>query len=837
MKSLKISSILPYIISIIIFYLATLSYFYPELIENKSLGQTDIVQFEGMSKRSVDYKKANDGEQALWNDAMFSGLPDYLIATGTPEVALQTIKKFTRGLLNKKTSAHLLFMHMFCFWILMLSFRVRPWLALVGALAFAFSSYNIINIEAGHFTKSWAIAFAALVLSGVHLVFRKKYLLGFAILCLGLALQLGALHYQITFYLIFVCLAYSISELVYAIREKQIAVFAKQAGIMIAAIALAASTAVARLWMVQEYTPYSMRGEKQLSTVGKNNENTQKEEGLTKEYAYQWSQGKMETFTLLIPYFYGGSSGEALQEGSNVYDAIARAFGKQQADKLVGIGPVLPLYHGDQTFTGGPLYMGAIVCFLFILAMLVLPDRMRWWMLAATIISMMFAWGKNLAFFNYFLFDNIPGFNKFRSVSMALSMTMMIMPLAGIVTVQKLLTTPLNDALKKKIYIALAATGGIALLFAIFGGMGSFSTPKDTSFPQRLGINDATVADNLIDALRDDRLAYLRKDAFRSAILIVLAGAVIYFAMLGKLTEKLTILVLGALMIGDVWLVGKRYLYPEQFKKNAVKQAHSKSAADDFILQDKELHYRVFSLGSFSQEAQTSYYHRSIGGYFAAKMMRYNDLIEKRLFPEQNTMIESLRSGKLPDFSQTPTLNMLNAKYIKYGDDAKQVIRNNAALGNAWFVQEVAKVNSPDEAIASLDNFNPAQEAILNTANFKIDKTNFAVDSTASIQLTSYSPRRITYQSSNKQDGLAVFSEIYYPEGWSATIDGKEIEILSVNYVLRALEIPSGKHEIKFSFNPKSYTVGSKISSTGGYLVVLTTIISLCFTTFKALKE
>ena len=836
MKQLKFSSILPYIISIIIFYLATLSYFYPELIDNKSLAQTDIVQFEGMSKRSVDYKKAHDGDQALWNDAMFSGLPDYLIATGVPEAALLTLKKFTYGFISKKTSAHLLFMYMFCFWILLLSFEVNPWLALIGSLAFAFSSYNIINIEAGHVTKSWAIGYSALVLAGIHLIFRKKLLLGFAILALGLSLQIGAPHYQITFYLVFVCLAYSISELIYAVKANELPFFAKQAGIMIVAILLAFGTAVGRLWMVKEYTPYSMRGEKQLSST-EETASEKKDEGLDKEYAFNWSQGKMETFTLLIPYFYGGSSGEALKEGSNVYDAISRFFGKQQADKLVGVGPVVPLYHGDQIFTGGPLYMGAIVCFLFILAMLVLPDRFRWWMLAAAIISMMFAWGKNLSFFNYFLFDYFPGFNKFRSVSMALSMTMMIMPLAGILAVQKLLNSKLTDNLKKNLIIAVTVTGGLALVFAIFGGMGSFSTPKDASFPQRLGINDQNVSDALIDALQDDRLAFMRMDAFRSAVLIVLAGVILYLNMLGKLTHKLALLILGVLMVGDVWLVGKRYLYPEMFKKNAVKQAHQKSPADDTILKDDDPHYRVLTLGSFNQEAQTSYYHKSIGGYFAAKMMRYNDLIERELFPEQNTIITSLRGGKLPNFSETPAINMLNAKYIKYGNEANQVINNSKALGNAWFVNNVIEVNSADDAISKINTIDPAKEAVINTNNFKTNKTTYAVDSAAQIELSSYSQREITYKSVNSNEGLAVFSEIHYPKGWTATIDGTEVEILCVNYVLRALEIPAGTHEIKFSFNPDSYVIGAKITSISGFLVVAIVVLALLFSAYKEMKS
>ncbi len=833
---MNFTRVLPYIISIVVFYLATLSYFFPELIEDKSLGQTDIVQFEGMSKRSVDYKKKNDGKQALWNDAMFSGVPDYLIATGVPEKALQIIKHITHGLISKKTSAHLLFTHMFCFWILLLSFRVRPWLAMIGALAFAFSSYNIINVEAGHVTKSWAIAYSALVLAGIHLIFRKKMILGFGILAAGLAIQIGAPHYQITFYLIFVCLAYAISELIFAIKENRIPLFAKQSAVIILAIVLAFGTAIARLWMTQEYTPFSIRGEQLLTSTEEGNSN-QKKEGLDKEYAFSWSQGKMETFTLLIPYFYGGGSGEMLEEGSNVYETISRSFGKQQADRLTGVGPVVPLYYGDQPFTSGPLYMGAIVCFLFILAMLVLPNNLRWWILAGAVTSMMFAWGKNLSFFNYFLFDYFPGFNKFRSVSMALSMTMMLMPLAGILAIDKLMEVKLDNILKKKMLYALIATGGLALLIGVFGGMGSFNTPADTTFPQRLGINDNNVAGDFVKALRADRLSYLRKDAFRSAILIFVAGGILYVMLIGKLSKGIFLAALGVLMVGDVWLVGKRYLYAEQFKKNAVKQAHQKSAADEFILKDKDPHYRVFTVGNFDKEAQTSYYHKSIGGYFAAKLMRYKDLIERKIYPEQNTIIGALRAGNPPNYNQLPALNMLNAKYIKYGDKANQVLKNPAALGNAWFVSNAKSVENEDEAMSALNGLNPAETAVVNTSDFEIGQSSFQVDSTAEITLTNYDQREITYQSNNQNNGLAVFSEIYYPAGWTATIDGEPVEILRVNYVLRALEVPPGKHEIKFSFNPESYTTGTTISSISGYIVALALLFSLGFSAWKRYEK
>ncbi|MEN7547309.1 YfhO family protein [Rapidithrix thailandica] len=841
MNKIQAKQILPYFLALICFYALTLIYFQEELINGKSLPQTDVMQFQGMSKNSVDYHKEH-GESALWNDGMFSGLPDYLIATGIPDGPMSFIVLATRGFMDGDTSAQLLFVSFLSFYLLLLCFRVNPYLAIVGALAFGLNSYNIVNIEAGHITKTWAIAYSAIVLGGMHLLFRKKYLWGFALTTIGLTLQLRPPHYQITYYLIFVCAIFTISELIFALREKRLNEFVKTGSILLLAVVLGGATATCRIWITKEYTEYSIRGKAELTPL---EGQTQGGEGLDKEYAFSWSQGKMETFTFLVPYLYGGGSTEKLKEGTEMYDKLVSMAGKERTNQLIKNNSIyMPYYHGDQPFTSGPLYAGAIICFLFVFALMILDNRSRYWMLGGVLLMMMVAWGKNLQFFNYFLFDFFPGYNKFRSVSMALSLALMLMPLAGMLAVQKILFEEVDKELWKKGITALAITGGLSLAFMIFGGMMDFSNSRDAGFAGQMVGDNPQLIKEITQAMEADRESLMRMDALRSLILILLAWVVLYFVYKKQLSSSLGVLVVGVLIVGDLWWVDKRYLYDAKFMKNPTRQIHQKTAADEAILKDKS-HYRVLNFaGNTFTEANTSYYHKSIGGYFAAKMRRYQDLIERVLVPEQQKFYSSLQQNReitslselpvLKSPSQLPALNMLNAKYFKLGNDAKSVLVNTQTMGNAWFVESLKTVNSPDEEIAALAQFNPAQEAIMDVSQFEAGTQQFAKDSTASIELSDYSNRRLVYTTQNQNAGLAVFSEIYYPKGWSASIDGNPVDIKRVNYVLRALEIPAGNHEIVFEFNPTSYEVGSTITLITSYLVFLTLVGVIALATYRS---
>ena len=822
---------IPYILSIVAFYIASILYFNQELLQNKSLPQSDVLQFEGMAKASVDYR-TQSGEETLWNDAMFSGVPDYLIATGVPVITQNWVKIVLRGFIPQAKSAHLLFTLLICFWIMLLTFEVPPYLALLGALAFSFGSYNIINIEVGHVTKTWAIAFSSLVLGGMNLVFRGQIYLGFGLTSMGLALQIGAPHYQITFYLIFVCIVFSISELIFSIREQKLKEFIKKAIVLFFALVLGVLTSTGKLWITQEYTPYSIRGASELATSTDKNKNS----GLDIDYAFNWSQGVAETFTLIVPYIYGGSSSEKLTKNLETYKVLKKVIGASRAKNLLRKGGFsVPLYHGSQPFTGGPLYVGAIICFLFVFGLLILDSKQRYWLLTAALITMMISWGKNFETLNFFLFDHVPGFNKFRSVSMALSLTFIIMALTAILGLNKVFKSgfSFDKRIQKKFVYAFGITAGLSLLIFVFAGTGIYSKPTDLVTATRIfGQDNKQIIEMMVDAWKSDRESLVRSDGLRSFFLILLAASVLWFALKGKLAKNIAIIALSVLIVGELWNVDKRYLYDSKFQKNLTKNAHKKTAADTFILKDNKSNARVLSLNSPFNEASVSYYHKSIGGYFAAKLRRYNDLIERQIQPEMQKMVKTLQSRNT-DFSNLSVLNMLDAKYIMINDSEKKVVINENALGKAWFINKIEKVQNAKEEIETVGHINTATTAVIDISKFDILKTSFTTDSTATIKQIAYSPRRIKYKSKSFQDGLAVFSEIYYPKGWTAKIDGKEIEIKRANYVLRCLEIPAGDHTIDFEFNPKSYKIGSAITRYADILVFLSLIMAIGVSIYK----
>lgn len=829
--SISINKILPYFIAIPIFYLATFSIFYPELLDNRELRQTDIVQFAGMKQKSIEYYETHQ-QTALWNVGMFSGFPEYLIA-GFSAGGFDWIERITAGFLNSETSAHVFFRCLFCAWVMLLCFRLNPYIAIVGAIAFGFNTYGIVTLEAGHFTKMWAIAYACIVLGGMSLMFNKKYLLGLAVFMLGLIMELRANHIQITYYLAIVCVIYGISELVYAAKEKQLPAFGKMAALLIFGAAISVVTQTGRLWTTLEYTEYSTRGPKELKPL---EEGAKQEAGLDKDYAFNWSQGKIETLTLLVPYLYGGGSGEKAVKDGAFLEAMERLSGPGQARKMLKESGFLPLYHGDQPFTSGPVYAGAILVFLFVLAMLILPNQQRWWMLIAAAIAMFIAWGGNFEAFNYFLFDYVPGFNKFRSPSMALSMTIMVMTLGGMLALQKAVSSYWDKEMMRHWMIAFGATAGLSLLLALGAGMMDVSNPKDATSVERIfGTNSGQVINTITNAFEEERVSRARMDGFRSFAFIALAALVLFLYQREKLSMNTSIALVGALLFIDVWFVDSRYIYDTKFSRKNRQGTFQKSASDEAILKDKDPHYRVLDFNSTWNQASSSYYHKTIGGYFAAKLGRYQDLIDRVLLPEQQAFITSISGGR-PEFKGLTGMNMLNAKYFKFGDGPTDVIRNTEALGNAWFVSEVKTVQSPDEEIALLPNIDPAQTAVIDQSNFELSQKQFEVDSAATIQLTYFDNRKVHYESNNSQKGLAVFSEVYYPKGWEITIDGQPAEMVRVNYVLRALEVPAGKHDIKFEFKPESYLVGNAIGQYSSYASLVFILIVLGFAGYREAK-
>ncbi len=837
MKKINLYAILPYALCIVLFYAVTIIYFKPEFFDNKSLFQNDIVQYEGASKEVVDFNKdkSND-EKTLWTGAMFGGMPVYLIHSDYPDRAVAILDWTFKGIFFRDKNAHQLLVTLMASFFALVCFGASPWAAAIGAIAFGLSTYNLIIIEVGHMTKSWAIAYAPLVLAGIYLAFKKdKLLQGVALFTLAMSLELRANHLQITYYLGFIAVIYGLSELFFTIKDKgengslTLPDFAKATALLLVGATLAIGTSAGRILTTLEYGKYSQRGPAELTPLDKEAQGTG--DGLDRDYAYNWSQGKLETMTLLIPNFYGGSNNEKINKNFETY----RLIGGERPTETVGF-----MYWGDQPFTSAPVYAGAIVCFLFILGLILLEDRYRYWLLAGTILMFMISWGKNLAWFNYTMFDYFPAFNKFRSVSMALSLAVMLMIITGILGLKKLTEMPQDEKsfkdIFKKILIAFGATGGLALLFWLMAGALDFSNFSDARIFDGQEVDEQT-KNSFLNSIYEDRKKMLQDDALRTFFFIALTVVAIYFFLKKKISFQITTLIIGLLMTADAWAVGKRYLSESDFTKSrrAGASVHQATPADEKILQDKALSYRVVNLTRNPfEDGQTSFHHKSIGGYFAVKMRRYQDMIERQLSPELQNMTKDFRQGA-PQFANYKMLNMLNTKYIKAGEEANAVILNPNAYGNAWFVSNIMEVKSADEEMKALNTLSPDSVAVVDFSKFQVNKKQFAKGS--EIKMTAYQPNKVEYEYSADSEAFAVFSEVYYPEGWTATIDGQPAKFVRVNYILRGMEVPKGKHKIAFVFESSAYKTGSLLTLICSVLVLIMTVGAVGLMVWKKDKK
>lgn len=794
----------PYIVAIVLFLLIAFVYF-PDVLEGKRLAGHDNANFKGMSREIVDFREKT-GEEALWTNNMFGGMPGYMISTVYKG---NTLKFLDRLFQLGPRPISFVFLYLIGFYILLIALRVNPWLAIAGSIAFAFSSYNFVIIAAGHNSKAIAIGYMAPVIAGIIVSFRGMKLLGAAITGIALALQILAGHPQITYYTLIIVFVFGLSQLYFAIREKYFKDLIVTVVILLAAVGLSVASNTARLWTTMEYDKYSMRSQSELS---KNSDD--QTSGLTKSYATQWSYGIDETLSLLIPAFKGGSSVGSLSEKSETYRLFAQR-NPQQASEVI---KHLPLYWGNQSSTMGNVYVGAIIVFLFILGMFIVDHKIKWWLLAVTLLGIALSWGKNFMPLTEFFMDHIPGYNKFRTVSMALVMPALAMPMLAMIAINKVFFGHISN---KELYYALkwsvGITGGLALLFFLFPDMaGDFVSAGDSNYQQELA-----------EALQAYRRSLLRTDALRSLLFIVLSAGLILLHKMGKIKVNLAIALLGILFLVDMWPVNKRYLNKEHFSpKRQAAQPFTPSAADQFIMNDAGINERVLNLTvSVFQDASTSYFHPSVGGYHGAKMRRYQDLIETQLMADINSLVRALQSQNYQTvdsaLAHTNVLNMINTKYILINPEAQPII-NRHALGNAWFVSEVKVVENADADVAMLANMNLSKEATLDR-RFEdlLEDKRFPVDSSASIILTEYQPNRLVYQSETTEEQLALFSEIYYEEGWQAYIDGEETDHLRMNYILRGMVIPGGNHKIVFEFHPRSYFTGTKVSLASSILLLL----------------
>jgi len=818
-----------YISAIVIFLIITLVYFSP-LLEGKKLKQHDITMFKGMSKEIADYRDAT-GEEALWTNSMFGGMPAWQISVRSSGNLTTYIGKIVT--LGLPFPANAVFIYFLGFFVLMLVLKIDPWVALIGSIAFALSSYFFIILGAGHTSKAYAIGYMAPVLAGIILAFRGKYWQGSLLTAVALALEIKSGHLQITYYLLIIVIVYGVYKLIEAITSKQYAHFLKASGFLLVAAMLAVLTHTTNLWSTYDYGQDTMRGKPELT---KDTEN--KSSGLDKDYITAWSYGIGETWSFLIPNVKGGASGLLgnVDEIKEADPAYRNAISQQTS-----------AYWGDQPGTSGPVYVGVIVMFLFILGLFIVNNRLKWVLLTVTVLSILLGWGKNWMPFTDFFIDYIPGYNKFRAVSMILVIAELAIPILAFLALGRIVNDPkILSAKKNYIYYSFALTGGIILLFYIAPSIffDFLSTGEKVQFADLLKGNDATQVNIYLTSLENVRIAIFRADAMRSLIFVVLAALLIYFYSVNKVKKAWLLTGIGVLILIDMVGVNRRYLNNDNFiRAKQFDIPFTASAADNYILKDKDADFRVLDLSkSTFNDASCSYFHKSIGGYHGAKLQRYQDLIEEYLQGEIQSIAGVMTKGVTLEkinnmFKRQQVLNMLNMKYVIFSPDAMPLI-NNSAFGHAWFADNVVMVSSADEEIAGLGNNNLVNTAIVDKRfASQLEGSSFKIDSGSQINLISYAPNNLVYSYKSSTEQLVVFSEIYYSKGWNAYIDGEQVPYFRANYVLRALIVEAGQHNIEFKFEPRIWVIGERISFIASLLLILLLITGIGFEVKKMLAK
>ena len=799
---MKSKKLLPYIIAIAIFIFASLTYFYP-VLKGQKIAQSDITQFRGMVKEINNFR-ADKNTEPYWTGASFSGMPAYQISAYYPNDFVRSIDRTFRFL---PRPADYTFLYFLSFFVLMLALKIEWRLAILGALSFGFSTYLIIIFGAGHNAKAHAIAYMPLVLAGVLWVFQKRYILGFLVTGFGLVLEIYTNHPQMTYYLGFCLLILVVVEFINAIKEKLLPVFIKQSVVIIAAVLLGIGANSSRLMAMKEYGDYSTRGKSEL-TITPDGSVKEAAVGLDKAYITEYSYAKLETFNLFIPRFMGGGTVEKLENSSELYKVIETKLGKKGADYFTDQALT---YWGDQTIVEAPAYIGAVIFFLFFLGLFLVKGRLKQWLLAATVFSILLSWGRNFEGLTNFFIDYVPLYNKFRAVSSIQVIAELCVPILGVLALKEFFSLKISSeekikALKKSLY----AFGGLIFIgFLLAHSFSTFEGIRDTTY---LNIEKEYNIIGVLDAVIADRKAMLLIDVLRSLFLMLLTAGVLWMFLKSKLKQGIAILIIAVFVLFDLVSVDKKYVNKDDFKlSRKIEKPFIASNADKLILQDKT-HFRV---GNFSvnpmNDGSTSYFHQSIGGYHAAKMMRYQELFEYQI--AKNNM---------------QVLNMLNTKYFIVDNDKgeKQAQQNPDANGNAWFVENVKVVNSANSELQILDSLNTKVSAVIDKSKL-LDNVNFNFekDSTATIKLINYDVTELTYRTKTEKEQFVVFSEIYYKDGWNAYIDGKLTNHFRVNYVLRGMKIPAGEHEIEYKFEPKVIQQGGMISLFSYISIILVFVV------------
>ncbi len=797
---------------ILSFVVISLIYFSPQL-EGKKLVASDNMTFQGVSKEIRDFRKET-GKEALWTDSMFGGMPAYLVSTEYPGDLLAKVQNFFHSIIHRPASLVVLSFLLFFVMCRLLGFNAL--ISMAGAFMYGFSTFFFVLISTGHFTKVHALNYMALVVGGIIFAYRKKPLLGSLITAFGLSWMLSANHPQMSYYTGLMVLIIVITYFIVAVREKNLPSFLKTSGLLVIALILAVGTYFSQLYTTYEYGKYSTRGKSEL-TGDQNNQTS----GLDKDYILDYSYDLGEAMTAFIPRFKGGGMDEPLGENSEVYQFFEKNQGKAAA-KRVASG--LPLYWGSQPISSAPFYYGAVLCFLFVFGLFVVKGKDKWWIVAVVVLSFLLSLGKNFSVLSNFMIDYFPGYNKFRDVKNIIVIQQFAMALLGVMAVRELYLGQYDKtAILKKLKYSWFILGGLSLAFVIMPSVaGNFSGNADAQ------LTSAGWPAQLMQALVDDRRMVLRNDAFKAFIFVSLAAGVIWLYILKKIKAGYALALWVLLVLVDLWPVDKKYLNDNNFESKSEAAAPFKaSVANQEILKDKDPDFRVLNLtvNPFS-DASTSYFHKSIGGYHGAKMERYQELIDHQISPEIQKLIAGFKNPASIDsvMKTLPVINVLNTRYFIYNRESAP-LRNNYALGAAWFVDDMEVVQDADAEMDALSGFDPSQKAIIDQRfSDQLKNVSFGGAHESSIELVEYEPNYLKYKAKvGSGEPVVVFSEIWYPEGWKAFIDGKETDYFRTDYVLRGMSVPAGEHVIEFRFEPSSYKTGNNIAMASSLILLLVT--------------
>lgn len=840
MKSISFVKIYPHLIAIGIFLLTTVIFCKPALDRDKTLKQPDTMGWQGMSQQSMEYKKEH-GHFPLWTNSMFSGMPTYQIAMGGNEKVSAPMAFINEAMsLWLPMPMNFFFLAALFFYMMCVVARVKPWVAIIGGIAYAFATYNPIIIVAGHNTKMMSLAYAPMIFSGIYLLFQRKYLVGFTVTAYFSASFIGQNHLQIVYYTLLIAGVMAIAYLIYCIKTKQIfhALKAFSLAIIAGIIGLACTAII--IFPTYDYAKETMRGGISQLTLKENSGSNKTKNGLDKDYAFKWSMGKMETFTFLVPGLYGGSNGgdEHAISSSKMVQKMSEV-GVPEEDAINAANSYS--YWGSMSSlsetTSGPAYMGAIICFLFIFGIIYVQGWQKWWLIAASILGIMLGWGSNFMGFNSFMIDHFPFLNKFRAPSMAMVIPQFCIPLLGTLALNELFYSEIDFGKAwTKIKTSFIVTGAVFVVLFGFYLTTDYTGKGDAqikdNFIQNFSPNTKDeaskqkaieLANTLMASLRTDRQSEAGGDIFRSLFFILLISVTLTLFVKRKIPALAGLSIVLLFTVIDILLIDKRYFNENKFlPTDDIAQEFSPSDADNTILKDPDhKNFRVFNTTSnFTNESTTSYFHNSIGGYHPAKLGLYQDLIEHQIM-----------KGNIQ------VLNMLNTKYFIVKNNQGQTVaqQNPEAFGNCWLVKGIKFVNSPNEEMLALDSTRLKDTAVVN-ASFKSSIPNLpqlTADSNASIQLSRRDNDTIFYNSSSAQPEFAVMSEVYYNRGWNAYIDGKKTDYVKTNYLLRGIALPAGKHQIQFIFEPKSYFWGKTISLWSTLIVYLLLLLTLAISFFK----